>query len=858
MHSRPKVLVLVAVVAALLQAPVAARHRKTRLDTQARLGGSTYQSLETLSPGAKITKNKNKYLSEYFLTLEQRQRRKRAERHQQLFQMKNFAHEPGPDAKKVLHKRAMEDTGLSTQIRRRIENMKNSQYPLELEWYEGESPLEQLMNAPEIDYSYFTSLEDYHDSLITSQAETDTPAEEIDTDIVIVTEPFSIHNNLSESTSAITNAVKTTTQETKEQKISTSGINGNFHLGTDFQPLPRFTFNGDSTKLYGQNLAVFGHIDNRKFIRTIENCSSYTRVDLFSKYSMTAITSPSQINPLGQLVLYFNMMEVNAANYDIALERIKRIIDHFTMTYQGLAFYSILHSNEGKDRTDFYKKETDFHWELNDAVMAYCSMDYPRCHIVPDLSTIMKGLNASYVKDQTLEEYESKTYARNNCEGQECLARDIVLETRPTLSDLTPEVQLEKFSQVFCQVSYHRVVEFTSKLPGQEEFSPDPTTPTPRRSSDQVGLVLNDILPLDLKQYDKNQPPRFDGQATIVYFHVTVLSVDSINEESMTYVTDIFLAQSWRDHRLRLPENMTEEYRILDVEWLHRMWRPDCFFKNAKRVTFHEMSVPNHYLCQYLKFSESEQQNNTVLFYPVSHTTHDLIFKWNETDPLVVNPDIELPQLDISRNNTEDCTLNYSTGNFTCLAVVFNLRRRLGYHLFHTYVPSALTVVMSWISFWIKPEAIPARVTLGVTSLLTLATQNQQSQSSLPPVSYIKAIDVWMSSCTVFVFASLLQFGVVNHFMNEAPITKDMTSYSVEDIPNYDERKMSEEVGLTGRSHSRSRSRMRGRSPSIPQYVVTRCSGKDIAIYIDRFSRYFFPLSFMVLNISYWTVYGFL
>lgn len=90
------------------------------------------------------------------------------------------------------------------------------------------------------------------------------------------------------------------------------------------------------------------------------------------------------------------------------------------------------------------------------------------------------------------------------------------------------------------------------------------------------------------------------------------------------------------------------------------------------------------------------------------------------TDPLVVNEDIELPQQDISQNYTTDCTIEYSTGNFTCLAVVFNLRRRLGYHLFHTYIPSALIVVMSWISFWIKPEAIPARVTLGVTSLLTL------------------------------------------------------------------------------------------------------------------------------------------
>lgn len=46
----------------------------------------------------------------------------------------------------------------------------------------------------------------------------------------------------------------------------------------------------------------------------------------------------------------------------------------------------------------------------------------------------------------------------------------------------------------------------------------------------------------------------------------------------------------------------------------------------------------------------------------VSHTTQDLVFTWNATDPLVVNPLIELPQLDIARNYTSDCTIAYSTG----------------------------------------------------------------------------------------------------------------------------------------------------------------------------------------------------
>ena len=46
----------------------------------------------------------------------------------------------------------------------------------------------------------------------------------------------------------------------------------------------------------------------------------------------------------------------------------------------------------------------------------------------------------------------------------------------------------------------------------------------------------------------------------------------------------------------------------------------------------------------------------------VSHTTADMVFQWNDTDPLVINPAIELPQLDIAKNTTEDCTLTYSTG----------------------------------------------------------------------------------------------------------------------------------------------------------------------------------------------------
>ena len=45
--------------------------------------------------------------------------------------------------------------------------------------------------------------------------------------------------------------------------------------------------------------------------------------------------------------------------------------------------------------------------------------------------------------------------------------------------------------------------------------------------------MLSDLLPKDQMTYDKNRPPKYHGRPTVVYYHVTVLSIDTINEESM-------------------------------------------------------------------------------------------------------------------------------------------------------------------------------------------------------------------------------------------------------------------------------------------------------------------------------------
>lgn len=73
-----------------------------------------------------------------------------------------------------------------------------------------------------------------------------------------------------------------------------------------------------------------------------------------------------------------------------------------------------------------------------------------------------------------------------------------------------------------------------------------------------------------------------------------------------------------------------------------------------------------------------------------------------------------------------------------------------------------MIVTLSWLSFWLNVDATPARISLGVVTVLTMTTQASLAQASLPRVSYVKAIDVWMSVCLIFVFAALVEYAGIN------------------------------------------------------------------------------------------------
>ena len=61
------------------------------------------------------------------------------------------------------------------------------------------------------------------------------------------------------------------------------------------------------------------------------------------------------------------------------------------------------------------------------------------------------------------------------------------------------------------------------------------------------------------------------------------------------------------------------------------------------------------------------------------------------------------------------------SGVYPGVVMTLLLRRKISYHLLQTYLPSGLFVIVAWLSLFLPPESIPGRVTMAMTTLLTLA-----------------------------------------------------------------------------------------------------------------------------------------
>nr|XP_046173617.1 gamma-aminobutyric acid receptor subunit beta-4-like isoform X2 [Oncorhynchus gorbuscha] len=289
-------------------------------------------------------------------------------------------------------------------------------------------------------------------------------------------------------------------------------------------------------------------------------------------------------------------------------------------------------------------------------------------------------------------------------------------------------------------------------------------------STGQTGIsVAKATVDKLLKGYDIRLRPDFGGAPVIVGMSINIASIDSISEVNMDYTITMYFQQSWRDKRLayaELPLNLTLDNRVAD-----QLWLPDTYFLNDKKSFLHGVTVKNRMIrlhpdgtvlyglritttaaCMMdLRRYPLDEQNCTLEIESYGYTTDDIVFYWHGGDTAVTGVDkLELPQFSIV----------------------------------------ALRLVSREVRF-----------TTGVTTVLTMTTINTHLRETLPKIPYVKAIDVYLMGCFVFVFLALLEYAFVNYvFFGRGPQQQkkihERLNKTNNERPRYEEKRLREQDSI--------------------------------------------------------------
>jgi len=310
----------------------------------------------------------------------------------------------------------------------------------------------------------------------------------------------------------------------------------------------------------------------------------------------------------------------------------------------------------------------------------------------------------------------------------------------------------------------------------------------PQFQSDKTDKEILDILTHDTRYDKRSKPPQQQIQVNI---SVLLLSLSSPSESSLTYEIEFLMHQKWIDHRLAHNHTKGSHYALYALSQHNKVWKPDIFLVkhgSHKAINPTEVSMRifgNGTVVYTMRRHLILNCEGDLPIFPfdspmcdfnvesISNTRDKMTFHWTgpnaiedgeETGSMALSPVLKNHNAYLVHNETLYCDENEEwRGDYSCLKVRLHFTRDKWFYYTTVFMPGMILVTSSFVTFWIEWNAEPARVTLGVTTMLNFFTTSNKFRSKLPVVSNLTAMNLWDGVCMFFIYASFIEFILVNY-----------------------------------------------------------------------------------------------
>ena len=269
--------------------------------------------------------------------------------------------------------------------------------------------------------------------------------------------------------------------------------------------------------------------------------------------------------------------------------------------------------------------------------------------------------------------------------------------------------------------------------------------------------------------------PGVEGQPLTISGTLFLLDVSKIDGADQSFTADVFMMLQWRDERLA---SAAKGMRRLPLK---SVWEPRVQIINQRRIwkTFpEEVDVsPDGVVVYRQRYYGQFASALDLRDFPLDRHRFELqlVVPGYGPEEIEIVPNIE----DFGDGRSPEMTVpDWSVGPFELrtapyavipggreisgLEGAFEARRHLGFYIGKAFVSVAIIVFMSWVVFWLGPQHVGPRLSVSVTSMLTLVAYRFLLGQSLPPVSYLTRLDYFLLGATILVFVALIQVALTS------------------------------------------------------------------------------------------------
>jgi len=158
-----------------------------------------------------------------------------------------------------------------------------------------------------------------------------------------------------------------------------------------------------------------------------------------------------------------------------------------------------------------------------------------------------------------------------------------------------------------------------------------------------------------------------------------------------------------------------------------------------------------------------DTQECTLRMASYGYTDKDVLFDWKKSDPIQVPSSLIISKFSLEGFNPTKCDSTTNTGTYSCLKLEMTFSRLFRPYLINVYIPYIMMCIAAWLGTFLDKRAVTGRVLVAIVSLYVMCSQTSELKESLPTTAYTKSIDCWTGICITFVFATFLEFIVIDH-----------------------------------------------------------------------------------------------